>query len=114
MPWIHLEDAAAATALALEHEGPALYNIVDDESAPMSEWLPALASAVGGKRPFRMPTWLGNMVMGAEMVTMSLDSRGASNARAKRELGWTLRYPSWRQGFPASYGQHASGVNALA
>jgi nucleoside-diphosphate-sugar epimerase len=114
MPFIHLEDAATATALALEREGPALYNIVDDESAPMSEWLPALASAVGGKRPFRMPTWLANMVMGSEMTTMAVESRGASNAKAKSELGWTLRYPTWREGFLASYRQQAAGVKAVA
>lgn len=104
MPFIHLDDAAAATALALEHAGPAVYNITDDEPGPMSDWLPALAGALGAKRPFRVPTWLGNLIMGKEMVEMSLDSRGASNAKAKKELGWTLRYPSWRQGFPASYG----------
>jgi hypothetical protein len=70
----------------------------------MSEWLPALASALGAKRPFRIPVALGTAVMGKEMVKLSLESRGASNAEAKKELGWTLRYPSWRQGFPAAYG----------
>ena len=80
----------------------AMIKIADDDSAPMSEWLPALASALGAKRPFRIPVALGNVVMGKEMVKLSLESRGASNAKAKKELGWTLRYPSWRQGFPAS------------
>jgi 2-alkyl-3-oxoalkanoate reductase len=103
MSFIHLQDAAAATALAVEAAGPALYNIVDDEPAPMSDWLPALASAVGGKQPLRVPAWVASMIMGGDMVKMSLNSRGASNARAKAELGWTLRYPTWRQGFPASY-----------
>jgi nucleoside-diphosphate-sugar epimerase len=114
MPFIHLDDAASATALALEHDGPALYNITDDESAPMNEWLPALASALGAKRPFRIPQWVGNLVMGAEMVKMFSQSRGASNAKAKKELGWTLRYPSWREGFPASYGHQATSVKAPA
>ena len=107
MPFVHLDDATSATVLALEHEGSAVYNIADDDSAPMSEWLPALASALGAKRPFRIPVALGNVVMGREMVKLSLASRGASNAAAKKELGWTLRYPSWRQGFPAAYGQRA-------
>lgn len=114
MPFVHLDDAAAATVLALEHEGPALYNVVDDDPAPTSEWLPLLAEAVGGRRPFRIPVWAGNVVMGGEMVRMSLQSRGASNAKAKKELGWTLRYPSWRQGFPASYGKHASQAPVTA
>ena len=104
-PFIHLEDAAAATVLALDHDGPAIYNIVDDEPAPMRDWLPALASALGAKPPRHVPTWLARLIAGDGMVTMAAQSRGASNARAKRELGWTLRYPSWRQGFEAAYGQ---------
>lgn len=104
-PWIHLADAASATVLALEHDGPALYNITDDDQAPMNDWLPGLAGALGAKRPFRAPAWILSMMLGKEMVEMSLHCRGASNARAKKELGWTLRYPSWRQGFPASYGR---------
>jgi nucleoside-diphosphate-sugar epimerase len=112
--FIHLDDAASATVLALEHDGPVLYNITDDEPATMNEWLPALASALGAKRPFRLPSAVANLVMGREMVKMSLECRGASNAKAKKELGWTLRYPSWRQGFPASYGQHARPVEAPA
>jgi len=114
MPFIHLEDAASATALAVEHDRPAVYNITDDEPAPASEWLPVLARALGAKRPFRMPVWAGNLIMGAEMVKMSLTCRGASNARAKKELGWTLRYPSWRQGFPASYGPQAEPAKTAA
>jgi nucleoside-diphosphate-sugar epimerase len=105
MPFIHLDDAASATALAVERDGPIVYNITDDEQAPTSEWLPALASALGAKRPFHLPVWAGNFIMGKEMVKMSLTCRGASNEKAKRELGWTLRYPSWRQGFPASFGE---------
>jgi 2-alkyl-3-oxoalkanoate reductase len=101
--WIHLEDAAAATVLALEHDGPAIYNIVDDEPAPVREWLPVLAQALGAKPPRRFPTWLARLVAGEAAVVMSTDARGASNAKAKRELGWTPRYPTWREGFPAVY-----------
>jgi nucleoside-diphosphate-sugar epimerase len=105
MPFIHLDDAAAATVLALEHDGPAVYNIVDDESAPMREWLPVLASALGAKPPRHVPSWLARLIVGEGMVKMAAESRGASNAKARRELGWTLRYPNWRQGFTAAYGQ---------
>ena len=101
--WIHVEDAAAATALALEHDGPAVYNIVDDEPAPVREWLPVLAEALGAKPPRRIPTWLGRLFAGEAVVAMTTKARGASNAKAKRELGWTPRYPSWRTGFPAVY-----------
>ncbi len=105
--FIHLDDAAAATVLALEHDGAGLYNIVDDEPAPMSEWLPALAAALGAKPPRRVPLWLARLVAGKGMVMMAVGSRGASNSKAKRELGWTPRYPSWRQGFPAAYATRA-------
>jgi nucleoside-diphosphate-sugar epimerase len=101
--WIHLEDAAAATVLALQYGGPAIYNIVDDEPAPVREWLPALAESVGAKPPRRLPTWLARLLVGEAAVVMGTEVRGAANAKAKRELGWTLRYPSWRQGFPAVY-----------
>ena len=101
--WIHLEDAAAATVLALEHEGPVIYNIVDDEPAPVREWLPVLAEILGAKPPRRFPAWLAQLLAGEAAVVMGTDARGASNAKAKRELGWTLRYPSWRMGFPAVY-----------
>jgi 2-alkyl-3-oxoalkanoate reductase len=101
--WIHLDDAAAATVLALEHDGPAIYNVVDDEPAPVREWLPMLAQALGAKPPRRFPTWLARLSAGEAVVVMSTEARGASNAKAKRELGWTPRYPSWRTGFPAVY-----------
>jgi nucleoside-diphosphate-sugar epimerase len=101
--WIHLDDAAAATVLALEHEGPAIYNIVDDEPAPVREWLPVLAQALSAKPPRRVPTWLARLLAGEAVTVMSTEARGASNAKAKRELGWTLRYPSWRQGFADAY-----------
>ena len=103
MSFVHLEDAAAATVLALEHEGPAIYNIVDDDPAPAREWLPVLAEALGAKPPWRLPAWLTRLVAGEAAVVMGTEVRGASNAKAKRELGWTLRYPSWRTGFPAVY-----------
>ncbi|HEY2550302.1 MAG TPA: NAD(P)-dependent oxidoreductase [Streptosporangiaceae bacterium] len=102
MPFIHLHDAAAATVLALEHDGPAIYNITDDDSAAVRDWLPVLAEAVGAKPPRHFPVWLGRLILG-ESLTMMSQARGASNAKAKKELGWTLRYPSWRQGFPASF-----------
>jgi len=101
--WIHLEDAAAATVLALEQDGPGIYNIVDDEPAPVREWLPVFAQALGAKPPRRFPTWLARLFAGEAAVLMGTDARGASNAKAKRELGWTPRYPSWRQGFTAVY-----------
>jgi 2-alkyl-3-oxoalkanoate reductase len=101
--WIHLDDAAAATVLALEHDGPAIYNIVDDDPAPVREWLPALAEALGAKPPRRVPRWLARLVAGQAAVMMGTESRGASNAKAKRELRWTLHYPTWREGFVAVY-----------
>jgi len=103
--FIHLDDAAAATVLALEHDGAGIYNIVDDEPAPVREWLPVLANALGAKPPRHVPRWLARLVAGEAAVMMGTESRGASNAKAKRELGWTLRNPSWRQGFTAAYGQ---------
>jgi 2-alkyl-3-oxoalkanoate reductase len=108
--FIHLDDAAAAAVLALD-KGAGLYNIVDDEPAPMSEWLPALAAALGAKPPRHVPLWLAGLVAGKGMVMMAVGSRGASNAKAKRELGWTPRYPSWREGFPAAYGAGAAVVS---
>jgi 2-alkyl-3-oxoalkanoate reductase len=101
--WIHLEDAAEPTVLALEQDGPAIYNIVDDEPAPVREWLPVFAQALGAKPPRRFPTWLARLVAGEAAVVMGTEARGASNAKAKRELGWTPRYPTWRTGFPAVY-----------
>jgi 2-alkyl-3-oxoalkanoate reductase len=101
--FIHLDDAAAATVLAFGHDGAGIYNIVDDEPAPVREWLPVLANALGAKPPRRVPRWLARLVAGEGAVMMGTESRGASNAKAKRELGWTPRYPSWRQGFVAAY-----------
>ena len=97
--FIHLDDAAAATVLALEHGEPGIYNIVDDDPAPVAEWLPAAASAVGAKPPRHVPRWLGRLVAGEVGVVIMTDVRGASNEKAKRELGWAPRHPSWREGF---------------
>jgi nucleoside-diphosphate-sugar epimerase len=102
---IHLDDVAAATVLALEYDGPAIYNIVDDEPAPSRVWLPELAKIVGAKPPQHFPRLLARLFAGEAPVVMATESRGASNAKAKQELGWTLRYPSWRQGFVAAYSQ---------
>jgi nucleoside-diphosphate-sugar epimerase len=101
--FIHLDDAAAATVLALEQDRAGLYNIVDDEPAPVREWLPVLANVLGAKLPRHFPRWLARLFAGEAVVMMGTESRGASNAKAKRELGFELRYPSWRQGFVAAY-----------
>ena len=101
--FIHLDDAAAATVLALEDDLSGVYNIVDDEPAPVREWLPVLANVLGAKPPRHFPRWLARLVAGEGAVMMGTESRGASNAKAKRALGWTLRYPSWRDGFVAAY-----------
>jgi nucleoside-diphosphate-sugar epimerase len=102
--FIHIEDAAAATAVAVERGGPGIYNVVDDEPAPVREWLPVLASALGAKPPRRIPRWLGRLAAGEMATLMMTEARGASNEKAKRELGWQLRYPSWRQGFAQGLG----------
>jgi 2-alkyl-3-oxoalkanoate reductase len=109
--FIHLDDAASATVLALEHDGPAIYNIVDDEPAPVREWLPVLAEALGAKPPRRFPVWLARLFAGEFGVVVGTEARGASNAKAKRELGWTLRYPSWRQGFVHAYTQPTASTS---
>ena len=97
--WVHTADAASATVLALEKRAKGVFNIVDDEPAPVSEWLPYLAECAGAKPPMRVPKWLARLLAGQVAVTMMTEGRGFSNAKAKRELGWELRYPSWRQGF---------------
>jgi nucleoside-diphosphate-sugar epimerase len=97
--WVHLDDAASATVLAVEQQAKGVFNIVDDEPAPACEWLPYLAECAGAKPPRRVPAWLARLLAGEMMVGMMTEGRGFSNAKAKRELGWELRYPSWRQGF---------------
>jgi len=106
--FIHLADAAAATVLALEHDGPAIYNIVDDDPAPVREWLPVLADALGAEPPRHFPRWLARLFAGEAGVMLATEARGASNAKAKRELGWRLRYPSWRRGFAEAYATEAA------
>jgi nucleoside-diphosphate-sugar epimerase len=101
--FVHLEDAATATILALEQGAQGVYNVVDDDPAPVREWLPALADAIGAKPPRRVPAWLARLLAGESGVVMMTESRGASNAKVKRELSWTLRYPSWREGFRSAY-----------
>ena len=95
---VHIHDAAAATAAAVEGGEPGLYNVVDDEPAPVSVALPELARVIGAPPPRRIPRWLGRLLAGEGMTIMMTEVRGASNAKAKRELGWELRYPSWRLG----------------
>jgi 2-alkyl-3-oxoalkanoate reductase len=102
--YVHIEDAAAATVAAVERGQPGIYNIVDDEPAPVREWLPVLASALDAKPPRRIPRWLGRLAAGEAATLMMTEVRGASNEKAKRELGWQLRYPSWRQGFAQGLG----------
>jgi nucleoside-diphosphate-sugar epimerase len=97
--WVHVDDAASATLLAVEQKSTGVFNVVDDEPAPAAEWLPYLAEAAGAKQPMRVPVWLARLVAGNVAVTMMTQGRGFSNAKAKRELGWQPRYPSWRQGF---------------
>jgi nucleoside-diphosphate-sugar epimerase len=101
---VHIEDAATATAIAVDHGQPGIYNVVDDDPAPVREWLPVLARALDAKPPRRIPRRLGRLLAGEAAAIMMTDGRGASNAKAKRELGWQLRYPSWRQGFAQGLG----------
>jgi 2-alkyl-3-oxoalkanoate reductase len=101
---VHIEDAAAATAVAVERGQPGVYNVVDDEPAPVREWLPVLASALGAKPPRRVPRWLARLLAGEAATAMMTEARGASNEKAKRELGWKPRYASWRQGFAQGLG----------
>jgi nucleoside-diphosphate-sugar epimerase len=105
--FVHFEDAATATVLALERDTHGIYNVVDDDPAPVREWLPALAAAAGAKPPFRIPVWVARPLAGEVVVSLMTQIRGASNAKAKRELGWTLKYPSWRTGFAAAYSNTA-------
>ena len=101
---VHIEDAAAATVVAVEQGQPGIYYIVDDEPAPVREWLPVLASALDAKPPMRVPRWLGRLAAGQAATVMMTEARGASNAKAKRELGWKPRYASWRLGFAQGLG----------
>jgi 2-alkyl-3-oxoalkanoate reductase len=102
--FVHIEDAASATVAAVELGPGGIYHVVDDEPAPVREWLPALAAALGAKPPLRVPRWLGRLLAGEAATVMMTEVRGADNAKAKRELGWQLRYPSWRLGFAKGLG----------
>jgi nucleoside-diphosphate-sugar epimerase len=102
--FVHIDDAATATVAAVERGAPGIYQIVDDDPAPVSEWLPALAAAVGARPPRRVPAWVARLAGGAHGVVLMTEVRGASNAKARRELGWRPAWPSWRQGFRAGLG----------
>jgi nucleoside-diphosphate-sugar epimerase len=99
--FVHIEDAAAATLAAIERGTPGVYNVVDDEPVPVAQWLPALAAALGAKKPLRVPAWLAGLLVGQHGIAMMTTVRGASNAKAKRTLGWQPVHASWREGFPA-------------
>jgi nucleoside-diphosphate-sugar epimerase len=100
--FIHIADAADATVAAVGHGGRGIYNVVDDEPAPVADWLPALASELGARKPWRVPRFIGRLATGEAGTVLMTEIRGASNAKAKRELDWTPRHPSWRQGFEAA------------
>jgi 2-alkyl-3-oxoalkanoate reductase len=100
--FIHVDDAADATVAAVERGDPGIYNITDDEPAPMREWVPVLAEAARAKRPLRVPVWLAKLVAGKQIGEFATELRGASNQKAKRELGWRPEHPSWRNGFRES------------
>jgi nucleoside-diphosphate-sugar epimerase len=97
--FIHIQDVARATVAALSNGAPGIYNVVDDEPAPVSAWLPFLADVLGAKPPFKVPVWLARFLLGEGGVSMMTQIRGGSNAKAQRELGWQPLYPSWRRGF---------------
>jgi nucleoside-diphosphate-sugar epimerase len=103
LSFVHVEEAARATVLGCQQGGPGIYNVVDDDPAPLREWLPVYAKVLGAKRPFRAPVWLARLG-GGPVATRLAVGRGASNAKARRELGWEPRYPSWRQGFREALG----------
>ena len=111
--YIHIDDAAAATVMAIEENKPGLYNIVDDEPAAVAEWLPALADAIGAKPPGRVPVWLGRLFAGELGVVMMTESRGASNAKAKRDLGWRPSYPELENRLQDGAGQFWSHQGGL-
>jgi 2-alkyl-3-oxoalkanoate reductase len=108
--FVHIDDAAAATAAAVERGAPGIYQIVDDEPAPVSAWLPVLAAAAGARPPRRVPAWVARLLAGEHAVVLMTEVRGASNAKARRELGWRPAHPSWRQGFFNGLGQAGPGA----
>ena len=112
--FLHVADAATATAAAVKHGSPGLYNVVDDEPATVAEWLPFLAQALGAKPPYHIPAWLGRLAAGEVGISMMTQARGCANAKAKRELGWQLQWPSWRQGFTRGLAAPAKSAAADA
>jgi 2-alkyl-3-oxoalkanoate reductase len=102
--FVHVADAAGATVAAVQGGGPGIYNVVDDEPAAVAEWLPVMARAVGARPPFRVPAWVGRLAAGEAGLYMMTKVRGCSNAKAKRELGWQLSWPTWREGFVSGLG----------
>jgi nucleoside-diphosphate-sugar epimerase len=111
---VHIEDAAAATVAAIERGKPGIYNIADDEPAPVSVWLPDLAEAVGAKPPRHVPLWVGRLFGGEPGVSMFTQIRGASNAKAKRELQWRPRFASWRDGFRQGLADTPLDIRSIA
>jgi len=105
--FLHVDDAAAATAIAVEHGAPGIYNIVDDEPAPVRDWLPALAAMLGARSPRRVPSWLARITAGAHIVAMMTQARAGSNAKAKRALSWRPAHPTWREGFARALSREA-------
>ena len=112
--FIHIDDAAAATVLAIESEARGVFNIVDDEPAEVAVWLPELARAIGAKPPYRVPGWLGRLLIGEAGVLMMTQIRGSSNAKAKRVLGWEPEFASWREGFRRGLAGEQGGVRSAA
>ena len=102
--FVHVEDAASATVAAVESTIAGDFNIADDEPAPAKVWMPALAAALGARKPLRVPIWLARLLVGGALVEFTINQRGASNEKAKRELGWRPRYASWRTGFSEALG----------
>ena len=112
--FVHIDDVAAATKAAIEGEATGIFNVVDDEPAPVSEWLPYLAAAIGAKSPRHVPAWVGRIAVGELGLELMITSRGASNEKAKRELGWQPRYPSWRLGFKVGLADELPTSQAVA
>jgi nucleoside-diphosphate-sugar epimerase len=111
--WLHLDDAASATVLAVEHRARGVFDIADDDPAPVREWLPHLAACAGAKPPLRVPAWLARLLAGEVAVIMMTEGRAFSNAKARRELGWEPRYASWRDGFRAELAPPTATVSSL-
>jgi nucleoside-diphosphate-sugar epimerase len=112
--FVHIDDVATASKAAIEGSATGIFNVVDDEPAPVSEWLPYLAAAIGAKPPRHVPAWVGRIAAGELGLAMMTTVRGASNEKAKRELGWRLRYPSWRLGFKLGLADDLPGARAVA